>query len=117
MGWRRHLTTFGKRLDDDQHALVRSNVTIANEDKLQFYLEQMYDSNHFEKSKMLDWEKKPSVTKADYTAAKNYFKELVRATDTYAQNAGGGPPTQQVRVGKPHGGHWRRDPRIHHEPG
>ncbi len=77
-------------MDDDQSSLVRSDVTIADEDKLQFYLEQMYDSNHFEKSKMLDWEKKPSVTKADYIAAKDYFEELVLATDTYAQNAGGG---------------------------
>ena len=50
----------------------------------------MYDSNHFEKIEMLEWEKKPSVTKTDYTAAKNYFKELVKATDTYTQNAGGG---------------------------
>ncbi len=50
----------------------------------------MYDSIHFEKSEMLDWEKKPSITKADYTAAKNYFEELVKATDTYAQIAGGG---------------------------
>ena len=85
-----HLTAFGKRLDDDQRALVRSDVTITDEDKLQFYLEQMYDSNHFEKSEMLDWEKKPSVTKTDYIAAKHYFEELVKATDTYAQNAGGG---------------------------
>ena len=50
----------------------------------------MYDSNHFEKSEMLDWEKKPSVTKTDYIAAKHYFEELVKATDTYTQNAGGG---------------------------
>jgi hypothetical protein len=50
----------------------------------------MYDSNHFEKSEMLEWEKKPSVTKTDYTAAKEYFEELVKATDTYTQNVGGG---------------------------
>jgi len=75
-------------LDDDQRALVRSDVTIA--DELQFYLEQMYDSNHFEKSEMLEWEKKSSVTKMDYIAAKHYFEELMKATDTYAQNAGGG---------------------------
>jgi hypothetical protein len=31
-----HLTAFGKRLDDNQRALVRSDVTIADEDKLQF---------------------------------------------------------------------------------
>ena len=58
-------------MDDDQRALVRSDVTIDDEDKLQFYLEQMYDSNHFKKSKMLDWEKKPSIIKTDYTTAKN----------------------------------------------
>ena len=39
---------------------------------------------------MLEWEKKPSVTKTDYIAAKNYFEELVKAADTYAQNAGAG---------------------------
>jgi hypothetical protein len=50
----------------------------------------MYNSNHFKKSEMLDWEKKPLITKADYVAAKNYFEELVQATDTYAQIAGGG---------------------------
>jgi hypothetical protein len=36
-----HLTAFGKRLDNDQHALVQSNVTIAKDDKLQFYLEEI----------------------------------------------------------------------------
>ncbi len=85
-----HLTAFGKRLDDDQCALVRSNVTIADEDKLQFYLEQMYNSNHFDKNEMLDWEKQPTATKTDYNAAKNYFEGLVKATDTYVINAGGG---------------------------
>jgi len=77
-------------LDDNQRALVRSNVTISNEDKLQFYLEQMYDSNHFEKSKMMDWERKPTIIKSNYVDAKDYFEALVKATDTYAQNAGGG---------------------------
>ena len=72
-------------MDDNKRALIRSDVAIADEDKLQFYLEQMYD-----KSKMLEWEKKPSVTKTDYIAAKHYFEEIVKATDTYAQNVGGG---------------------------
>jgi hypothetical protein len=51
-----HLTAFGKRLNDDQRALVRSNATSADKDKLRFYLKEMYDSNHFDKTKMLDWE-------------------------------------------------------------
>ncbi len=85
-----HLTTFGKRLDDDQRALVRSDVTIADKDKLQFYLEQMYNSNYFDKNEILDWEKQPTATKMDYNAAKNYFEALVKATDTCVMNAGGG---------------------------
>ncbi len=86
----KHLTVFGKRLDKDQRALVRSNVMIADKDKLQFYLEQMYDRNHFDKNKMLAWEKQPTATKTDFDAAKNYFEALVKATDTYEMNAGGG---------------------------
>ena len=50
----------------------------------------MYDSNHFEKSEMLNWEKKPIIIKSNYVDAKDYFEALVKATDTDAQNAGGG---------------------------
>jgi hypothetical protein len=39
---------------------------------------------------MLAWEKQPTTTKMDYNAAKNYFEALVKATDTYKMNAGGG---------------------------
>ena len=84
-----HLTAFGKCLDDDQKALVRSDVTIPNEDKLQFYLKQMYESNHFDKAKMLDWEKQSVAVKTNFACAKDYFKALVKATNTYKQNAGG----------------------------
>jgi hypothetical protein len=81
---------FGKCLDDDQQTLIHSNVTIADEDKLQFYLEQMYNSNHFNKNDMLEWEKQHNTTKTNYNSAKDYFEALVKATDTYKQNAGGG---------------------------
>jgi hypothetical protein len=50
----------------------------------------MYDSNHFDKNEMLDWEKQPTATKMDYNAVKNYFEALVKATDTYKMNAAGG---------------------------
>ena len=85
-----HLTAFGKRLDDDQIALVRSDVTIADDDKLQFYLEEIYDSNRFDKQEMLTWEQQPPAIKTDYDEAKAYFERIVKATDTYEQNAGGG---------------------------
>jgi hypothetical protein len=50
----------------------------------------MYDSNHFNKNNMLEWEKQPHATKTNYDSAKDYFDALVKATDTYKQNAGGG---------------------------
>jgi hypothetical protein len=69
---------------------VRSDVTIADDDKLQFYLEEIYDSNRFDKQEMLTWERQPAATKTDFDLAKAHFKEIVHATDTYEQNAGGG---------------------------
>jgi hypothetical protein len=81
---------FRKRLNNDQHALVHSNVTIADNNKLQFYLEEIYDSNCFNKQEMLTWEQQPAATKTDYDLARAYFKRIVKATDTYQQNAGGG---------------------------
>ena len=86
-----HLTAFGKRLEDGQERLVRSDIIISDEDKLQFYLEQMYASGRFDKQEMLEWEKQPDITKADYTLAQAYFETLVKATDTYEQNAGTKP--------------------------
>jgi hypothetical protein len=64
-----HLMAFGKRLNDDQHARIRLDVTIANNDKLQFYLEEIYDSNCFDKQEMLTWEQQPAVIKTDYDLA------------------------------------------------
>jgi hypothetical protein len=88
-----HLTTFGKRLDNNQNALIWSDITISDKDKLQFYLEQIYDydSNLFDKAKMMEWESKPTPIKSNYNQAKRHFELLVKAHDTlYVQNSGGG---------------------------
>ena len=85
-----HLTAFGKRLDDNQRSLIRSVVTIVDDDKLQFYLEEIYDSNRFDKQEMLTWECEPSATKMDFDLTKTHFEMIVNATNTYEQNAGGG---------------------------
>ncbi len=85
-----HLTAFGKRLDDNQTALIRSDITISDEDKLQFYLEQMYDSNMFDKAKMMEWEQQPINIKTDYDLAKHHFELKVKAHDTYIQNSSSG---------------------------
>jgi len=39
---------------------------------------------------LLTWEQQPPIIKTDYVEAKNYFERIVKATDTYEQNAGGG---------------------------
>jgi hypothetical protein len=65
-----HLTAFGKRLDDDQIRIKRFGITISDEDKLQFYLKQMYASNHFDKKEMTEWENKPILIKDDFVEAK-----------------------------------------------
>ncbi len=39
---------------------------------------------------MLTWEQQPTTSKTDYNLARAYFKRIVKATDTYKQNAGGG---------------------------
>ncbi len=39
---------------------------------------------------MLTWEQQPAATKTNYNLARAYFKRIVKATDTYKQNAGGG---------------------------
>ncbi len=88
------LTAFRKHLNNDQRVLVRSDVTIVDKDKLKFYLEEMYDSNHFDKNEMLDWGRQATATKTDYKLAKQYFKALVKVTNTYEQNAGGGTAGQ-----------------------
>jgi hypothetical protein len=39
---------------------------------------------------MLRWEQQPATTKTDHDLARAYFERIVKATDTYEQNAGGG---------------------------
>ena len=84
-----HLTAFGKRLDDDQVRIERFGITISDDDKLQFYLEQMYASNTFDKKEMTEWENKPEAIKNDFEEAKLYFEGLVKDYETYEQNSGG----------------------------
>ncbi len=64
-------------------------ITISDEDKLQFYLEQMYASNHFDKKEMTEWENKPEAIKNDLNYAKTYFEGIVRDYEVYEQNSGG----------------------------
>jgi hypothetical protein len=82
-----HLTAFGKRFDDDQIRIEHFGITISDEDKLQFYLEQMYASNHFDKKEMTEWENKIIAINDDFNEAKLYFEGLVKDYEVYVQNS------------------------------
>jgi hypothetical protein len=69
--------------------IERFGITISDEDKLQFYLKQMYASNHFDKKEMTEWENKPEAIKNGFNDAKTYFEGLVRDYEVYKQNSGG----------------------------
>ena len=60
-----HLIAFGKRLNNEQIRIERFGVTISNKDKLQFYLEQMYACNQFNRTQMTTWENKDEAIKND----------------------------------------------------
>ena len=83
-----HITDFGKRLDEDQAQLTISNITISNEDKLQFHIEQMYASRTFQRDAMMKWEEKSMVNKI-WDNAKAYFEEETSKEETYRNNSNG----------------------------
>jgi hypothetical protein len=84
-----HLTAFKKHLDDKQTCIKHFDITISDKDKLQFYLEQMYTSNSFNKKEMTEWENKPKIIKNDFDKAKLYFEGLMKDYETYKQNSSG----------------------------
>jgi hypothetical protein len=71
-----HLTAFGKRFDNNQKALVRSDITIPNNNKLQFYLKEIYDSNKFGKQDMLTWEQSSAIIKLILTRPRHILRKL-----------------------------------------
>ncbi len=84
-----YLTGFGKHLDDNQVRIKWFGIIITKKDKLQFYLKQMYASNHFDKKEMTEWENKPEAIKNYFNDAKTYFEGLVRDYKVYEQNSSG----------------------------
>ena len=55
-----HITAFGMKLDKEQARIDRLGVVISDEDKLQFYMEQIYESNCFDKKRCWTGKTSPS---------------------------------------------------------
>jgi hypothetical protein len=71
-----HITAFGLKLNKEQKCHKLLKMFISDKDKLQFYMEQIYVLNMFDKKEMIDWENKPILIKDDYDKAKLYLKTL-----------------------------------------
>jgi hypothetical protein len=65
------------------------DVTIPDNNKLQFYLKENYDSNKFDKQDMLTWEQSSAIIKTNFDQTKAYFEKIVKGTNVYEQNTGG----------------------------
>ena len=85
-----HLTPFGKHLDDDKRSLIDRTSPSPTKTNSNFIWRKSTIATAFDKQEMLTWEQQPPNIKTDYVEAKNYFERIVKATDTYEQNAGGG---------------------------
>jgi hypothetical protein len=73
-----HTIAFGLKLDKKQKRLKVLGIKISNKDKLQFYMEQIYTSNMFNKKEMVDWENKPILIKDNYIDAILCFEQLIK---------------------------------------
>jgi hypothetical protein len=83
-----HIIAFGKCLNNNQKALIRLEVTIPDDNKLQFYLKEIYDSNKFDEQYMLTWEQSSAIIKTNFDQTKAYFEKIVKGTNVYKQNTG-----------------------------
>ena len=88
-GWQEgeHITAFATRLNREQKELKRQKITITDNDKLQHYLLEMYDSNQFDRRELTDWEKKDDADKK-WDNATEYFEEIIANIDAYDENRG-----------------------------
>jgi hypothetical protein len=84
-----HITAFDMKLDKEQNHPDQLGIVISNDDKLQFYLKQIYALNCIDKTEMVTWKNKPIIVKDDYTQSKAYLENLVKEFETYTQNSRG----------------------------
>jgi len=82
-----NIKKFATRLTKKQESLDRDGIIISDADKLQFYIEQMYDAHRFDKKEMIAWETRPKLEKT-WANAKKYFEKLVKIENSYNKMAG-----------------------------
>ena len=80
-----HIKLFGKRI---KNVVADLRIIITEEDKLQFYIDHIYDNTMFDKEEIKKWEKKKK-SKKTWVNATAYFEDLVVNIKKYQSNRGG----------------------------
>ena len=80
-----HIKVFGMRINN---VVDDVKIIITEEDKLQFYINQIYDNTMFDKEDITKWEKKKKSEKTSVNATA-YFEDLVDNIKRYQSNSGG----------------------------
>ena len=91
-GWQQEheesIHEFIKRLDEDQEALLVDGIKISDDDKMQHYMEQMYDCGIFDIKDFRTWEEMDPAEQTWDTAV-DYFEGIVESMETFKENMGG----------------------------
>ena len=83
-----HIAKFAENIEKQQKYLKTAGITISEENKLQFYTEQLIDRRMFDKKDIINWEDKIKANKT-WIKAKKYFQKLVASEERYASVIGG----------------------------
>ena len=77
-----NLKRYGKELTKSQKELKTNKIVISDDEKLQWYIQQMYDDARFDQQHMTDWEAKPEADQT-WAEATKYFENLIKVQNQY----------------------------------
>jgi hypothetical protein len=80
-----HITTYYRRLDEEQKKLKKMSITLNESEKVQQFVEQMYDSDMFDEKEMLEWE---TTHNKSWNQAKTFFTKLYKQKIQYSKLKG-----------------------------
>ena len=83
-----HVTKFAKLLDEQQEYLKSAGIEITDASKLQFYTEQIIDSQMFDKPIIIRWEER-GIEGETWEKARKFFEKMTRREEVYTSSIGG----------------------------
>ena len=75
-----HIATFIRRLDEEQKKLKKVGITLNESEKVQHFVEQMYEADLFDDKEMMEWE---ATTSKSWPQAKIYFTKKYKSKQQY----------------------------------